>query len=145
MIDFITNTVICKIYKTKTAMRRAIRKAGFDCDHTEAMVIPCTVYNYSSGKKVKVPVSAELYLHENASLPVVVHETLHAATSAIRHRKHSLNLGYKIQRNEERLAYTQTAILQDVLKIFFPKKNSDYNLKDIEWWVKGSVKASRKK
>lgn len=145
MISFTTNTVEVKIYKTKAAMRRAIRKIGYGCDYTEAMVIPCQVFKFKDGKEVKIPISAELYLHENATMPVVVHETLHAATTVLRGKKQSLDLGRYINRREEKLAYTQTAILQDVLKRFFPKTNSTYDLKDIDWWANNSVKSNRKK
>lgn len=150
-----TNTVEVRIYKTKKSMRRAIRGIGYYCDHTESMVIPIEVYNCGKGKEpkskldaknkcVKMPITSEMYIHEKAALPILVHETLHAATTAIRRSKHSLDLGRNINSREERLAYTQTAILQDILKVFFPKKNSNHDLKDIEWWVKGSVNENKK-
>jgi hypothetical protein len=141
-----TNTVEVKIYRTKSSMRRAIRRIGYNCDHTEAMVIPCQVYDCKEKDSdcVKAPICAELYIHEKASLPVLVHETLHASTTVLRERKKSLDLGKHINSREERLAYTQTSILQDILKHFFPKKNSTYYLDDIEWWVKGSISENKK-
>lgn len=139
-----TNHIDVKIYENKAAMRRAIRRIGFKADYTEAMVIPVEAYSFKNGKEEKLPTCAEMYLHKNVSMPVLVHETLHAATVTIRKNGKSLDLGLAIRRNEERLAYTQTDILQTVLKHFFPKKNSDYNLSDIEWWAKNSVKESRK-
>lgn len=136
-----TNGIEVKIYKTKSYMRKAIRRIGYNCSKTEAMVIPCTVYAFENGKQVRKPIYGEMYIHENAAMPILVHETLHAATTVIRKtRKRSLNLGSGIRREEERLAYTQTAILQDILKIFFPLKNSNHDLGDIEWWVNGSIK-----
>jgi hypothetical protein len=85
-----------------------------------------------------------MYLHENSSLPVVVHEALHAATTCMRYDKQNINLSNGINYKEELLAYTQTAILQDILKVFFPKTNSDYDLTDIKWWARNSVKKPNK-
>jgi hypothetical protein len=144
MIAFNTNTVEVKIYSSKKAMRRAIRRIGFDGSNAEAMVIPCTAYKYVNGKSVNLPLSSELYIHKKATMPVLVHETLHAATSMLRDKKKNINLGRNISVVEERLAYTQTAILQDILKFFFPKTNSKYDLEDIELWAKASLKKRKK-
>jgi hypothetical protein len=139
-----TNDIEVKVYNTKSLMRRAIRRLGYECGHTESMVIPVEVYNFRNGVEKKMPMCAEMYLHKNVSLPVLVHETLHAATSVLRSKRKNLDLGSKITKNEERLAYMQTSILQDILKEFFPKSNSNYDLSDLEFWVNGSVKGSIK-
>lgn len=147
MIRITTHNIDVLIYKNKGCMRRKLRSIGYSVDHTEAMVTPITVYSYKSGKKIVSPIIAELYLHEDATMPVVVHETLHAATTVMRAEKESMNLSKGIRTQEEILAYTQTAILQDVLKVFFPKKNSDYKFegfKDLKSWASGSRKASKK-
>lgn len=147
MRHLLTNTIIVKIYKTRGGMRKAIRKVGYECKFTEAMVIPCTIYDCQEPhrKCKKVPISGELYIHEKATLPVLVHEALHAATTALRFKKESVDLTRKIGLREEQLAYTQTSVLQDVLKVFFPKKNSSYDFSDINHMAKGSLKASKRK
>ena len=144
MKAFDTNTVEVKLYGNRASMRKAIRKIGYNCDHTESMVIPVTVYSFKDGRATKSPVSSEMYIHRGISMPVLVHESLHAATVALRRKKESVDLGRKIQYREELLAYTQTAILQDILKHFFPKTNSAYDFKNIKWWARNSVKDSRK-
>jgi hypothetical protein len=142
---FQTNKIEVRLYKTKAAMRRAIRRIGYNCDFTEAMVIPIIVaYSFKGGKETKIDIAGEMYLHENSSLPVVVHEALHAATTCMRYDKQNINLSNGINYKEELLAYTQTAILQDILKVFFPKTNSDYDLTDIKWWARNSVKKPNK-
>ena|SRR6187549_2659746 len=139
-----TNTIEVRIYETKAGMRKAVRKLGYDVDHTESIVIPCRAYEFRNGKQVRLPLSGELYTHKNINLPVLVHETLHAATTALRFEKADLNLRHKINYREELLAYKQTAILQDVLNVFFPITNSKYDLTDIKWWATNSVKSSKK-
>lgn len=143
MIRFVTNKVDVKIYETKSAMRRAVRNIGYNCDHTESMVIPIiAAYSFKDGVETKLDLVAEMYLHKKISLPVLVHETLHAATSVLRKKEKKLNLSSRITYKEELLAYTQTAILQDILKKFFPKKNSNYNFKSVHQLA---VNSSRKK
>lgn len=136
-----TNTIEVRIYETKSGMRRAVRKLGYEVDYTESIVIPCRAFEFRNGKQFKLPLSGELYTHKNISLPVLVHETLHCATTALRFEKEDLNLSRKINYREELLAYKQTAILQDILKVFFPKTNSNHDLTDIKWWARNSVKS----
>jgi hypothetical protein len=137
---FTTHNIEVKVYKSRNAMRKAIRRIGYSCDHTEAMLVPVTAFTFKNGEETKLSLIGEMYLHENAALPVVVHETLHAATTVLRSNKEALNLSTKITYKEELLAYTQTAILQDVLKEFFPKKNSQYKFDNIKRWARDSVK-----
>jgi len=140
-----SNNVQVKIYNSKKGMRAAIRRIGYNCSHTESMVIPVTVYSFSNGEEAKLPICAEMYTHLNVSMPVLVHETLHAATTVLRKKRESLNLGRDINYREELLAYTQTSILQDILMIFFPKHNSNYTFGDIKEWAVGSVNENHKK
>jgi hypothetical protein len=143
MIKFETNGVEVRIYKTRASMRRAVRGIGYNCDHTESVVIPViAAYSFKNGIETPLNLVAEMYLHKGISLPVLVHETLHAATCVLRKKKKKLNLSSKITYKEELLAYTQTAILQDVLKNFFPKRNSKYDFRSIH---KLAVNSSRKK
>lgn len=141
MKKFITHNIEVMIYSNKASMRRAITAIGYKCDKTESMVIPVKVYDFSNnGRKKLQPLVAEMYLHKKISLPVLVHETVHAATTLLRRDKQKPNLSTKIGYTEELFAYTQTAILQDILKVFFPKRNSDYNFDNIKKWARGSRK-----
>lgn len=141
-----TNNIEVKIYKTKRSMRSALRRIGYNnVGYTESIVIPCDAYSYKDGKRKKLPLIGEVYIHEQATMPALVHETLHAATTLLRRNGADMNLSRRINKKEELLAYAQTSILQDVLKSFFPKKNSSYKLDDLNWWANGSAKASRKK
>jgi hypothetical protein len=140
----ITNNVEVRIYASKQSMRRHLQSIGYDAKKIESIVIPITHYIRKNGQWRKGTLVAEMTLHAGINLPVLVHETLHAATTVLRKTRKSVNLTRKIGEIEERLAYTQTAILQDILKQFFPKSNSDYDLSDIEWWVRKSCTSSRK-
>lgn len=139
-----TNNVEVRIYSTRSSMKRHLRNIGYDSKHIGAIVMPVTHYVMKDGKWKKSPLIAEMVLHANIELPILAHETLHAATTVIREKRKSLKLGRNIGLNEERLAYVQTAILQDILRHFFPKKNSDYDLRDVEWWARRSCETSKK-
>jgi hypothetical protein len=139
-----TNGILVKIYSNKTAMRRALRSIGYKCDHTESMVVPCESFDCKGGDCKKTQVIGELYSHKKVSMPVLAHEIIHAATTVIRAQKRSLNLGPAIKRPEERLAYTHTAIMQDVLHHFFPLKNSSYKWGNLNTWINGSIKENSK-
>lgn len=129
---FTTNKIDVKIYASRGSMRRAVRGIGYNCDHTESMVIPIiAAYSFKDGVETRLDLIAEMYLHKNISLPVLVHETLHAATTVLRKQKKKLNLSSRITYKEELLAYTQTAILQDILTRFFPKRNSAYDFRSL--------------
>lgn len=142
---FVTNNVEVRIYSSKAAMRKRIRSLGYNCDHTESMVIPVKVIGINeNGKQFIKPLVAEMYLHNKISMPVLVHETVHATTSVMRRNREKLNLSTRIGYKEELFAYTQTAILQDILTRFFPKSNSQYDLSDIKKWARGSRKENSK-
>lgn len=145
MKKFSTHGIEVKLYGSRITMRRAIRSIGYNCDHTEAMLVPIiAAYSFKNGQEKKLDLVGEMYLHKNISMPVLVHETLHAATTVLRKQKENMNIGNKIAYREELLAYTQTSILQDILNEFFPKNNSKYVFGDIKKWVKRGLKENGK-
>jgi hypothetical protein len=133
-----------KIYETHSLMRKALSRIGYKKEYAEAMVIPIEEYKKVKGKIYKTPLVAEMYLHKGLDVMVIAHECLHAATSIIRRNKKSLNLGTEIYVNEERLAYTQSLIFQEILKVFFPKKLMNFDFGDIEQLANYGAKKFRR-
>lgn len=144
MKRFTIQGVEVRVYKTKAAMRRGANSFQKGLNDVEGCVVPVTTYRvYKSGMRKLDETIAVMFLSEEANLPLVIHESLHAATTILREQRKSLNLGSYIEAREERLAYTQTKFLQELFKHFFPKKNSNYEIDDIEEWVSASVKSTK--
>lgn len=137
-----------KVFASRAALRRAIKRLGYGSDRTEAIVIPCTEIKYDKkGKGVKTKLCAKLFITRNTTIPVISHECVHIAATLMRKYKHNLSLGSKIGLREEILAYYQTWALQEVLKHMGFGSNSDYEFthENIRKWAKASVSSSKKK
>ena len=115
------------IYKNRSSMCRAAKKFKFNTsDNIEAGVLPV---NHKG-------ILALMFLHESITIPALVHEALHAALVIIRHynpksRRHQ----------EEIIAYTQTVLVQEILKRFNFPRNSDYefhSFSELVDWIKSS-------
>lgn len=142
MKKLLIENIEVKIYDDKSKMYRALSRLGYT-DRPEAMVVPIQHYKHNNGKFYLQPLVAEMYLHKGVDVMVLAHECLHAATSILRRNKKSLNLGTNITVNEERLAYTQSMVFEEILKHFFPKKLLGRNLKDYD--IESLAKLSNKK
>lgn len=142
MKKLLVENIEVKIYDSKKLMHRALSRLGYKKECAEAMVIPIRHFKTVKGKMYLQPLVAEMYIHRGIDVMILAHECLHAATSIIRRSRKSLNLGTNITVNEERLAYTQSMVFEEILKEFFPKKLLGYNLKeyDIEDLAKRSNK-----
>lgn len=138
---FINNQVELRVYSTRNQMRRGLIHFGESfVGNTEAMVIPCSLLNVKTNERLK---RVYLFIHQECTLPTLVHESLHVATSLARFHKKRIELSQRrINLTEERLAYYQQWVLQEILKVFHPKQNSSYvfNVKDIEDWAKTSFR-----
>lgn len=141
----INGKVEIKIYSSRNGMRKAIRKFGpYKTAGLESIVIPCDIRKFnqdgSRGPKFK---RVFLFTHKNITWPVLVHESLHIATTLMRNHKQSLKISDRnIDLTEEKLAYWQTFVMEEILKHFKPTKNSDYGftVEGIERWALGSRK-----
>lgn len=142
----IEGLVEVKVYSTVQRMRKALKrlyhKQSFN--HTEAIVIPITAYRVKKDRMDKLPLVAEVLLHENVSIPVIAHEAIHIATVIHRSKKWDWKIARGIDFKEERFAYTVTYIMQELLKYFpsqidpFSYELRDFKLDEIDRWARAS-------
>lgn len=131
-----------KVYPTRGGMRRALRQNyGNDFTKTEAVVVPVTAYNFSKDRKERLPLVAEVFLHKQVTLPVLVHECIHVSTVIHRSKKWDFKIARNINSKEERFAYTMTYVIQEMMNIFKPATNTDdynFSLDELGFWVRAS-------
>jgi hypothetical protein len=120
-----------RVYANKPSMQKAWTRYTGDKTNVHGAVCPHVKFTFNGKKFVKDAHDlGVVFLYEHSPIEVVIHEMLHCATSYLRNKKHKLNLGSRISKTEESLAWVQTAFVADLVPLLY--KNIPVKFRNVD-------------